>query len=697
MVSHTTLTMFKLLLFVLLIEYGLSVTCGSRKRRCAVNVGSSQPTEPLYNVTLSSHSGMVSLGIRVDEEGVNFNAKLFSLTLIGRNGSDLSLSLGESGSLLLSIGEGTYSTNLRRCKGHCTIHIGWRESCHQRVEERHHDGETYISLSKRPVLEDFEGYNLSFVESHGSGFIVNDLTVFDYFTAHQDMPEFQEEPEVKNQNATFRRKIGRGILNELMEPEEEPNDEQAFLTWDDVLEECCQENSSFSLTPKMEWESRIKEGILVFGKLREKRYRGSSVINHHLPQCGTGCFLSKCTVRVGNHSSDPLYNLTLGSRSGMVSMDIRVDEDHVKATLFRLTMVGREIPELSLALGEDGALKIGARTGAKSLRSCHGHCRINIGWRESCYEKIEERYHDHEINILINGPLDLDAFEGYLISLVIPHGSHFWIRDLVVFDFYTSHQDMRRQVFESERKPNNQITSLKWEDVINKYCCRDDSNFFLEKDMERVFPYQYLAPPSEDIVVEYREGNRSKSWSLQNTYLYMNMDSDQGIEKSKPGKECHLNHRYLVEEALTNGTFLKQFSICFEMVAATATSHLKIIHFVTSSYKSITVMVDQGSLHLLRDLEDSQIVNIPDGGKTVVCFTVDITHNQNTTFVVYIQDENGGWKEPKTYSFGWYWIVGKHCICNMYLLINPILIIKQQLESPIYDYPCLCETNNGYR
>ena len=379
------------------------------------------------------------------------------------------------------------------------------------------------------------------------------------------------------------------------------------------------------------------------------------------------CAFKKCLVKVTNiSSSEPFQRITNVNESGMVSMELGVNQLHVgSTTLFNL--MRQNSSEMRLILKGRGGLFIRDKTGVRSLKKvCLGLCRINIGWRDSCYEKVEERYSDNEINILLNNkPVTEAVARATYIDLVLAQGSPFILYDLTVFDTYTSLPDMRRKVFESQRAPDDLSASLKWDQIIDQCNCQyginsTDSSFLLKNNNRRVFTYKDLTPASKDTVVtpehypadDTHWNNRDNKH--KDTFLYMNMDPDQA---------CQLKHRYLVQEKPLSQ--LDEFSLCLQVVVSIVSSHLNIMHFVTQQsqqavdHKSLNVMVDGKSLHLLRDLENSQLVTIPDDGKATVCVTVEKPQQTKTNVTVYLQSQQDGSQVQAYHMVDWFWVVGK--------------------------------------
>ena len=368
-----------------------------------------------------------------------------------------------------------------------------------------------------------------------------------------------------------------------------------------------------------------------------------------------GCRFPRCAIIVKNHTTAPLYRLTNVSDSGMVSMDIIMRVNHVGTTLIK--MFKGNTSDTRLILGERGDLILEDEDGLRTLKGgCQIRCRINVGWKESCFEKVEERFYDNEINILLNRKPSSNA-DGDLshIELVIADpGSNIILRDLVAFDSFTSPQEMRRKVFDSERIPDYTGTSLKWNEVVENCDCSHgfNSSFLLMIDFMRVFPYQRFTPETSDVTVQhYVAESENKVGSYKDTFLYINM-------KMNDDEVCDLkDDRYLVQimQSLKN----MRFSICLELVASILSSHLNVVHFVTQQQKPLTIMLDGKSLHLLRDLEDFELATIPDDGKAVVCVTVETVMKTNISLTVNIRSENEGWQEQINHTVNWFWIVGK--------------------------------------
>ena len=380
-----------------------------------------------------------------------------------------------------------------------------------------------------------------------------------------------------------------------------------------------------------------------------------------------GCRYPRCAIVVTNHTTTPLYSLTNVSDSGMVSMDIHLRVNHVETTLIK--MLKGNTSETRLILGERGDIILEDENGLRKLKGgCQYRCRINVGWKQSCFEKVEERFYDNEISILLNRKPSSNA-DGDLshIELVIADpGSNIILRDLVAFDSFTSLQEMRRKVFDSERIPDYTGTSLKWSEVVENCDCSHgfNSSFLLMIDVMRVFPYHGFTPATSDVTVEHYYVPESNAGSYKDTFLYINMNMNDD-------EVCDLkDDRYLVQinQSLKN----MRFSICLELVASILSSHLNVVHFVTQQQKPLTIMLDGKSLHLLRDLEDFELATIPDDGGAVVCVTVETVMKTNISLTVNIRSENEGWQEQINHTVNWFWIVGKlyKIFCNCSIKLN---------------------------
>ncbi|KAL5268842.1 hypothetical protein ACHWQZ_G002621 [Mnemiopsis leidyi] len=365
------------------------------------------------------------------------------------------------------------------------------------------------------------------------------------------------------------------------------------------------------------------------------------------------CQFPRCAILIKNHTTIPLHNFTVISDSGMVSMDIVMGLDHISTTLVKMFRGNSSVTRL--ILGERGDLLLQDKDGFRTLKGgCQFRCRINLGWKQSCFEKVEERFYDNEINILLNRkPSSNDHGDISYVELVLADpGSNIILRDLVAFNSFSTPQEMRRKVFDTERIPDYPGTSLKWDEVVENCDCHGlNSSFVTMKDIWRVFPYRGFTPKTSDVTVEHYYVPENSGGSYKDTFLYINM-------KMKNDKACKLEHgRYLVQ--MTPSLKNMRFSICLELIASTLSSHLNIVHFVTQQRKPLTIMLDGQSLHLLRDLEDFELATIPTDGKAVVCVTVETVMKTNISLTVNIRSENEGWQEQINHTVNWFWIVGQ--------------------------------------
>lgn len=290
------------------------------------------------------------------------------------------------------------------------------------------------------------------------------------------------------------------------------------------------------------------------------------------------CEFRNCALRVHNQVVEirndthviytppdpaPLFVLENITRAGLVSLNVKVLAEHENLELVRVTSKHNSSHNFTLQLGLNGKLLLQEVNKSTQLRRCMGACRINLGWRlSSCRQTIELKYSEGLISILFHRHHQ-DSLEGYKMELlnptwgdqVIPR-SEVKVSDLVLFDHFSTHRNMEREVFNSQRVKDYSRAAVNWESVL-KLCC--PAGFALVRDMYRPFLYHDLTSDSKDVLLEvkdadsveeddgdeigdeigddYDDDNLDESAvDYRSNYLYLNI-SHHETEK------CHLQHR----------------------------------------------------------------------------------------------------------------------------------------------------------